>query len=289
MFLLMVSKTEQEIFEMELISNYVIPIGIVIIVLFIIYRLIKIFQFYYASIFNKPLFIYRLFKLNNLSPRQREILKNGHTFFRRLPYKHQRQFEHRVSEFIDTNEFIGRENLEVTEQMKVMIAATATMLCFGFKTYQLDIVETVIIYPNVYYSQINNMYHRGEVNPRLKTIVFSWEHFLQGYEIGDDNLNLGIHEFGHAIHLNASRKNDLSSLIFNRGFKNLTAYLQENESVRQDLIASKYFREYAYTNHYEFFAVLLENFIETPLEFKSQYPKLYTLIKQMLNFKFTGY
>ncbi len=32
-----------------------------------------------------------------------------------------------------------------------------------------------------------------------------------------------------------------------------------------DLIGSKYFRAYAYTNQYEFFAVLLENFIETPL------------------------
>ncbi|REE27469.1 hypothetical protein DFQ09_101300 [Winogradskyella pacifica] len=285
----MVSKTEQEIFEMELISNYIVPIGIVLIGVFILYRLIKIFQYSYASIYKKPLFAQRYFMLNNLSRAQYEILKNEHSFFRNLSRKDQLQFEHRVSKFIQTNTFVGKQDLVVTDEMKVTIAATATMLSFGFKKYQLDIVETVMIYPNAYYSQINKKFHKGEVNPRLKAIVFSWEDFKHGHNIEDDNLNLGIHEFGHAIHLNASKNNDISSLIFNQGFNRLTTYLQNHEAVRQDLIASKYFRAYAYTNQYEFFAVLLENFIETPSEFKSQFPELYKCMKQMLNFKFSGY
>ena len=123
----------------------------------------------------------------------------------------------------------------------------------------------------------------------MKAIVFSWKDFKHGYNIGDDNLNLGIHEFGHAIHLNASMNNDVSSLVFSQGFQNLTSYLQKNPTLRENLIASKYFRAYAYTNQFEFFAVLLENFVETPKEFKSQFPHLYGYIKQMLNFKFAGY
>ena len=285
----MVSKTEQQIFESELISNYIVPLGVALIALFIIYRLLKIFQFYYASVYRKPIFIKRYLKLNKLSQVQFEILKNENSFFRKLSLRHQRQFEHRVSKFIQTNTFIGKQNLIVTDDMKVAIAATATMLSFGFKKYQLDLLDTVIIYPKAYYSQINKSFHKGEVNPHLKTIVFSWEDFQQGYDIGDDNLNLGIHEFGHAIHLNASKNNDISSLIFNQGFKRLTTYLQRHESVRLNLITSKYFRAYAFTNQYEFFAVLLENFIETPSEFKSQFPELYQCMKQMLNFKFKGY
>jgi len=282
----MVVNTVQE-YEWETLRNSMVPLLIVGIILFIVYRLLKIFQVYYATVFNKPLFTYRFFQLNRLTSNQRAILKNEHATYRALSPKDKRQFEHRVATFIDKNTFIGRQELVVTDQMKVKVAATATMLSFGFKNYHLDIIEIVVLYPKVYYSQINKAYHKGEINPRLKTIVFSWEDFLHGYEIGDDNLNLGIHEFGHAIHLNASRKSDISSLIFNRGFKNLTEYLQHNESVRQDLIASKYFRAYAYTNQYEFFAVLLENFIETPSEFKSQFPVLFKLLKQMLNFKFS--
>ena len=55
-----------------------------------------------------------------------------------------------------------------------------------------------------------------------------------------------------------------------------------------DLIGSKYFRAYAYTNQYEFFAVLLESFIETPLEFQARFPEFNNYMRQMLNFRFRG-
>lgn len=239
--------------------------------------------------YKKPFFLNVIIFPNKLSDKQLHILKTEFSFYNRLSSKEQSVFLHRVTSFIKSKNFIGRENLVPTEEMKTLIAATAVMLTFGFRNYLIDIVETIIIYPKVYYSQINEAYHKGETNPQLKIIVFSWEDFKHGYHIGDDNLNLGIHEFGHAIHLNAFRDDDVSSLIFSKGFEDLTAYLQNNEAVRQDLIASKYFRTYAYTNHFEFFAVLLENFIETPLEFKSQFPELYNYLKQMLNFKFAGY
>ncbi|WP_179022214.1 zinc-dependent peptidase [Winogradskyella forsetii] len=282
-------QTEQEKFEWELIYNYVIPIGVGVIAIFILYRLIRIFQVYYVALFKKPLLIYHYFNLKKLDTEQYSILKKEYTFFRRLSHKQQRHFEHRVATFIKKTEFVGMQKLFVTERMKVLIAATSIMLTFGFRKYLLDIIKTVIIYPKSYYSTINETYHKGETNPQLKAIVFSWEDFRQGYHIGNDNLNLGVHEFGHAIHLNASVNNDISSVMFNQGFYKLTSYLQNHQTVRENLIASKYFRAYAYTNHYEFFAVLLENFIETPSEFKSQFPQLYKYMQQMLNFKFAGY
>jgi hypothetical protein len=100
---------------------------------------------------------------------------------------------------------------------------------------------------------------------------------------------LGIHEFGHAIHLNAFNNTDSSSIIFRQEFEQLTNYLQNNESVRLELMASKYFRTFDYVTHFEYFEVLLENFIETPIAFKTQFSELYNYIKRMLNFKFAGY
>jgi hypothetical protein len=46
---------------------------------------------------------------------------------------------------------------------------------------------------------------------------------------------------------------------------------------------------YAFTNQFEFLAVVIESFIETPQEFKLQFPELYFKIRQMLNFNFAGY
>lgn len=282
-------KSEQEIRELEMLTYYVVPIIIALIVIFIFYRLFKAVQISYANKYSKPMFNHLYLSKKELSSSHRSILQRDHSFYNKLSDKHQIYFEHRVEVFINNNEFVGKQELVVTDHMKVLIAATATMLTFGFKKHSIDLINRVIIYPKSYYSEINEAYHKGETNPRFNAIVFSWEDFLHGYEIGNDNLNLGIHEFGHAIHLNANSNNDISSYIFNQGFKKLTNFLQNNEVVRKDLIASRYFREYAYTNHFEFFAVLLENFIETPREFKSQFPQLYKYMQQMLNFKFAGY
>jgi len=285
----MLLQSEQEIFESLLIYKYIIPIGIIIIGLFILYRLVRVFEFVYASKFKKPIVTHLSLRLKKLTPKQRTVLKNESSFYKKLSGRHQRYFEHRTAKFIKSNEFIGKKELIVTERMKVLIAATAVMLTFGFRKYKIGIIDKVIIYPNTYFSQINEVEHKGEINPKLKVIVFSWKDFEQGYKIGDDNLNLGIHEFGHAVHLNSINNSDISSVIFKKGFMNLTNYLQRNDSVRKDLINSKYFRTYAYTNQFEFFAVLLENFIETPNTFKAQFPRLYNYMKDMLNFNFAGY
>ncbi|MUU78867.1 zinc-dependent peptidase [Winogradskyella endarachnes] len=285
----MILKTEEEVREFEVLTYFIVPSIVVLILLFIFYRLFKLVQIKYADKYSKPIFNHVYLLKKELAPNHRLILQQEHSFYNKLSKKNQVYFEHRVNVFINNKEFIGKQELIVTEYMKVLIAATATMLTFGFKKYTLDLINKVIIYPESYYSQINDTYHKGETNPKLKTIVFSWKDFLHGYKIGNDNLNLGIHEFGHAIHLNATSSNDISSYIFNRGFKNLISYLQNNEEVRKELIASKYFRAYAFTNHFEFFAVLLENFVETPENFKFQFPQLYKYMQDMLNFKFAGY
>ncbi len=282
-------QTEHDIHELEAIHDYIIPIGVYALVLFIGFRLFKIIDFYSAVVLKRPLLNYMCFRSKKLTTEQRLILINNQPFYKKLSKTQQRHYEHRLATFLDKVTFVGKDDLVLTEQMRVLIASTVTMLTFGFRRYLLSIIKTVLIYPKSYYSSINETYHKGETNPKFRAIVFSWEDFERGYRVGNDNLNLGIHEFGHAIHLNASTSKDLSSLMFNRGFDRLTSYLKHNESVRQQLIASTYFRSYAYTNQFEFFAVLLENFIETPTEFKAQFPVLYENMRNMLNFKFAGY
>jgi hypothetical protein len=247
------------------------------------------FESIYASKYHKPFFLNTMLFKKELSNRQHSILEHKFSFYNKLKKEEQAIFRHRLAIFINNKEFIGREGLKVDDEMKTLISATAVMLTFGFRNYRIELLDKVIIYPKSYYSKLNETYHKGETNPQLKAIVFSWEDFKKGYDIGDDNLNLGIHEFGHAIHLNAFKENDVSSEIFKNGFKTLAAYLQEHKMVRDDLTASKYFRAYAYTNQFEFFAVLLENFMETPEEFKTKFPELYGYIRQMLNFNFAGY
>ena len=258
-------------------------------VILFVFFLFKLTQRLYYRMFNKSLYIHFYPFRKKMSANDKAYLTTSFKFYRNLTPKRKLYFEHRVITFIAHKEFIGRKELEVTHEMQLLIAATAVMLTFGMKSYLIQILERIIIYPKAFYSTTNDADHKGEFNPKLNAIVFSWEDFLKGYEIENDNLNLGIHEFTHAIHFNSLSENHYSSKIFKKSFINLTTFLSQNEALRKELIASKYFRDYAFTNQFEFLAVIIENFIETPLEFKSHFPSLYKQVKQLLNFNFSKY
>ncbi len=238
---------------------------------------------------KKPLFIHKYLFLRKLTQKQQFILRQRFSFYNKLTRQQQRYFEHRLALFINDKDFIAREGFVITDEVKVLISATAVMLTFGFRNFYIGLIDKIFIYPDAFFSNVNRKYHKGEFNPGLRAIVLSWEDFEEGFNINNDNLNLGIHEFVHAIHLNSIKEHDVSSNIFQDSFKELTNLLSNDEQMKKKLTNSKYFRKYAYTNQYEFIAVIIENFIETPQEFRSQFPEIYSKVKQMLNFDFAGY
>ncbi|WP_375238255.1 zinc-dependent peptidase [Aurantibacter sp.] len=254
--------------------------------LFLMY---KLSQRLYYRLFNKSIIVHFYPFKKTLPQADKAYLLANFKFYKNLVPKRQRFFEHRVTVVLNKKEFIARQDFQITQEVKLLISATAVMLTFGMKNYIIKALERVIIYPKVFYSTINDDHHKGEFNPSLKAIVFSWEDFVSGYDIDNDNLNLGIHEFTHAIHFNSLSQNDYSSKIFKKSFNDLTLFLSKNEALRKELIASKYFRDYAFTNQFEFLAVLIENFIETPEDFKSHFPNLYEKVKQLLKFNFAKY
>lgn len=257
-------------------------------IMFISFAL-KMAELTYVMRRKKPYYVFSPFFLKKLNPEQKSILNNQFEFYTKLKPKHLAYFDHRVASFIKDKNFVGREGLFITEEMKVLISATAVMLTFGFRDYYIGLIKNIFIYPKEFYSLSNDNYHKGEFNPRLQTLVLSWSDFKKGYDIDDDNMNLGIHEFAHAIHLNSMKERDVSSTIFSDSFKELTDMLTREDTLRKALIESRYFRDYAYTNQYEFVAVIIETFIESPTDFRSQFPEVYFKTKQMLNFNYAGY
>ncbi|MCK5401315.1 MAG: zinc-dependent peptidase [Flavobacteriaceae bacterium] len=254
-----------------------------------IYYGIRTIEIAYVMRKKKPLFIHKYLFLRKLTQKQQFILRQRFFFYSKLTKQQQSYFEHRVASFIKDKDFIGRDGLVITEEIKVLISSTAVMLTFGFRDFYIGLINKIFIYPETFFSVTNKNYHKGEFNPRFRAIVLSWEDFTEGYKISDDNLNLGIHEFAHAIHLNTRKEHDVSSNIFQDSFNELINLLTGNDLLKQKLITSRYFRDYAYSNQYEFIAVIIETFIETPQEFRAQFPNVYSKVKQMLNFNFAGY
>ena len=270
-------------------SKIILGIFFAILLYMLLQFAIKMMEMGYVLKNKKPFFVHFYVLLRTLSQNQKAILKNQFLFYDRLDKKHKKYFEHRVASFIKDKDFIGREGVTITDEIKVLIASTAVMLTFGFRDFYIGLINKIVVYPDTFFSKINHEYHKGEFNPQLKALVISWKDFKLGYKTTKDNINLGIHEFVHAIHLNSLNERDISSTIFSDSFTELTEMLSKNESLRKELIQSKYIRKYAFTNQFEFLAVVVESFIESPQGFKLHFPDIYFKIRQMLNFNFAGY
>lgn len=238
----------------------------------------------YVMVFNKPMYVHFYLRVRKLDKSQSAFLENNFSFYKKLSAKKKKFFNHRVASFIAKYQFIGQGEFVVTAEMQLLFAASFVMLTFGMRHYLIENFNKIIIYPEIYYSIITKEYHKGEFNPALKALVFSWKDFQDGLNYENDNLNLGLHEFSHALYFHGLRGRDQSSVVFSDSYSKIKSYLNRPEILNQ-LIASNYFRIYAYTNHVEFFAVVLEHFFETPEQFKKEHPELYHNVCVMINFK----
>ncbi len=268
-------------------ATWLAPYAYGVVIIMVAIAIFRAFENWYAGRYNKPLFRHYLV-YKKLRPEQIKILEEEFLFYQKLSEKYKRQFQHRVATFISDKEFVGREGLVITDRIKILIASVGCMLSFGRKNYEYGLIEYILVYPGEFYSTINESHHKGEFNPREKALVLSWEHFEMGYNITNDNFNLGIHEFMHAMQLEAKQRTDIDSSRFAKQFQNILRLLT-NEELKHKLDETRYFREYAFTNQYEFMAILAEYFIESPDEFKTHFPALYKYTQNLLNFRYAGY
>ena len=269
---------------MELFEFIMIGLGITFIVLTILVLFKLVAEPIFMLLYKKPIYVHYYPFPRKLTSVQQSVLRREFAFYSRLSDKRKIYFEHRVSTFLSRYQLVGNGISIDNEEVKMIVAGTYVMLTFGMRQYLTTVFDKIIIYPSVYYSTVNDQYHKGEFNPKLKAVVFSWDDFLSGHQITNNNINLGLHEFTHALHIGSRKRLYSSDVIFIDEFNAILEYL-ENANFRQKMLDDDYFRDYAFENQFEFLAVLLEHFFETPEEFNRFYPELFTHVKRMINFQ----
>lgn len=207
-----------------------------------------------------------------------EVLLANYKFYKLLTTPERRKFIIRLHQFMDSRKFTGRE-IEIEPHMKMMIGAAAIKFSFGLQNFQLSSFKQILVYPEEYYSKFSRQYHKGEANG-LGLLAFSWKHFQEGLDSPNDNLNLGVHEFAHAYFLQQTKMD--GEFPFNDVlFTKLRKQINKTE-VLADIKQRALFRDYAFRNEMEFFAIMSEHFFETPSDFKAETPVLYTKFGQVL-------
>lgn len=246
---------------------------------FLIHLFFSLGELIYSSLLNLKV----RSKIKKLNKEDINVLENLFPYYTNLNPNHQKDFISRLEWFIAEKEFVPRGDLKtVTPEMKLLIGATAIMVTFGFKGVFLRHFNKILIYPNSYYSTINQQYHYGEVNPKLGMIVLSWEKFVEGFMHSQSGVNLGIHEMAHAMKLENQIHYNRESNFFNP--RRWEVYAKEASHQQKRILKgeSDFFRASAGKNKHEFFAVALEVFFERSLEFSSYNPKLYKSLVYLL-------
>ncbi|MCB0735338.1 MAG: zinc-dependent peptidase [Flavobacteriales bacterium] len=200
-------------------------------------------------------------------------------YYKNLSEEGRLRFIKRVRYLCMEKNFIGMDGLEITDQMRVLICAEMVRITFGRKRFKLGGFTTIRLYPGIFYSRLIKRNVKGLTGRGF--LALSWPDFLLGIEHPDDNLNLGLHEIAHALHI-ASFKgmSDMAEFQEYFGFwsRGALPFFQEMRQGEHD-----YLREYGSTNFHEFFAVVIEHFFETPEEFCRQIPELYWRTAVLLN------
>lgn len=208
-----------------------------------------------------------------------QFLYRNEKYYRELPPKRRKSYASRIMKFMDDKKFETREGLVLTKEMLIMISSAAIKISFGLREYMFSSFHTIIIYPDEFYSRTFKLKLKGQTNAR-GVIVFSWKDLEFGNAIADDSINLGYHEFAHALFLEHFLQPYEGE--FKDHYREWLMFIKNNSSlnkVRQEHI----FRNYATTNEMEFFAVALENFFEKPIHFKQELPQLYAHMRILLN------
>ncbi len=203
----------------------------------------------------------------------------NNSYYSKLEDKEKQKFRERVFEFILFKKFQTYGNINITNPMKIQVAATAVQITFGYtQKFEYLTFKRIIISPKDYRSRITHKMHKGETNPNAGYIALSWESFIEGNKFQHDCVNVGLHEFAHA-----QFSDELAGYDNKEFFKSIDKWKNKVAELCKKEKTHQFFRKYAFVNLMEFFAVSMEYFFEDPKAFNQQFPELYKIMCNMLN------
>ena len=215
-------------------------------------------------------------RLQHVMPR---LLHQYSPYYQSLNYKEQKRFQKRIIRFISLKRFYRFDKSEATDEMKILIASAAVQMTFGYpKMFEFEVFDKIAVSDKEYVSQQTKNVHEGEANPGKSLLAFSWKRFMEGVKNPYDCINLGLHEFAHALFLC-----NFSGYLTPDFKEMIHKWHAEVAKIAQEPAAHNFFRHYAFENKMEFFAVAMEYFFENPKAFHSHFPQLYEVMCRLLN------
>ncbi|NOX97719.1 MAG: zinc-dependent peptidase [Nitrospirae bacterium] len=225
-------------------------------------------------------------------PREWEkILQKNVALYQHLPPNLREELHGDINIFLDEKRFEGCGGLQLTDTIKVTIAAQACLLLLNRKPTFYPKLSSILVYPGAYIAKQTSFI--GDMPVQVDSarlgeswsngaLVLAWDHVKQESMDIEDRHNVVLHEFAHQLDQEDGRADGAPILeqrssyvawarILSREYGEL---LQKVETQHQDVIDS-----YGATNPAEFFAVITETFFKNPEKLNRKHPELYEELK----------
>jgi MtfA peptidase len=218
----------------------------------------------------------------------REALRRQVPIVSRLPAELQMQLKRRVLVFIADKPIIGCNGLQLTEAMRVVIAAQACLLLLNQRGEGFPGLRQVLVYPDAFVVDRVAPVGAGVLQEQRRAlageswsqgqVILSWADVQEGAAAPDDGRNVVIHEFAHQLDQESGAANGAPWLGRRERYERWSAVLgAEFERLRERIARGEptLLGDYAGTEPAEFFAVASEVFFEQPGLLADDAPALY--------------
>jgi Mlc titration factor MtfA (ptsG expression regulator) len=220
------------------------------------------------------------------------IIESNLSIYKSLTSEHQKELLGYIQVFLKEKQFIGCLGLQITEEIKVTIAAIACLLLFGDRKTYFPNLRSVLVYPHAYIVNelIMNSYvleerrvaRLGESWTRDQ-LVLSWEQIQQDVLNWKDGHNVILHEFAHQLDQEDGQAEGvpiLPRVLDYEVWKQVMSaeYLQLCDRVENG--QKTVLDTYGATSPAEFFAVATETFFEKPKQLNQKHEVLYEILQR---------
>lgn len=208
-----------------------------------------------------------------------------------LPEAQQHRLRQLIKVFIHKKSFYGCAGLEVTDQIRVTIAAQACLLLLNKGSSVYPKLTSVLVYPSAF--KVERDQHRGDgivtsgeqgmlgESWDSGRVILSWDDVAHGVVDFTDGHNVALHEFAHQLDAESGSTNGAPPLRSN-SYKSWARVFSENF---EDLQWRSYqgletvMDTYGASNPAEFFAVATETFFEKPQALYRVRPELFDALR----------
>ncbi len=220
----------------------------------------------------------------------RSVLEDSVPLYRKLPPEDREELHGHIQVLLAEKHFEGTTGLDVTDRMRLIVAAQAAILLLRRPVDYFPRLVSVLFYPGEYSVQeeveaddgLIEEVHEARVGESWQTgtLILSWEDVERDLE--SDLQNVVLHEFAHQLDAESGETNGAPVLAdralqarwaeaMSEAFERLTEAVERNEETLLD--------SYGAEDPAEFFAVTTEAFFLVPSELEEEEPDLYAVLR----------